>query len=109
MPTYHYECSDCGETVERVCTISEMLEFQSLQQFHWPTDNPASCAGTLIRSLKMRKSPVFRAGYFEHVGPDGTHAASAQQLAEACAQTGNTSQYIADMGSMFGAKVRKEI
>lgn len=99
VPTYHYLCDACDQSNVRVCSIAEMEDFEG-------TTGALRCAcgDEMRRDLRMRRSPAFKAGFYEHVSEGGAHCETMQELKSAAHAAGNYSTYAEDMGSMFGAK-----
>lgn len=57
--------------------------------------------GKATEHFKAPKSLMFRPALYEHIGLDPMYIETPQQLYDACAERGLTSQYIADFGSTF--------
>jgi hypothetical protein len=101
MPTYRYECTN-GHPHEHIMTIAEMEVFEIARP-------ECHCGAFLRRNYSTQKHVKFHEGLYEHVADDPMYISSAQQLVDECRKRDNTSQYMADMGGMFGAKENRWI
>jgi hypothetical protein len=83
-------------------TIAEMGAFEAALPI-------CACGKPLHRNYSTQKHVKFHEGIYENVADDPMYISSAQQLVDECRKRNNTSQYMADMGGMFGAKENRWI
>jgi hypothetical protein len=101
MPLYNYICTFCSNETEELCSIAEMEEREKDLIFC-----KECMPGTLVRVFAPKRHVRFHEDFYEHVGVDGVYCSNANQLLDACERNGVTSNYLADMGSLFGVKSR---
>ena len=73
MPTYPYRCRKCKKEFEAFNRIAERHDQRCL-----------ACGSSCEVTPPHTRAVTFRGGYFEHIGPDGVHVETAQELREAC-------------------------
>ena len=81
MPTYSYECTECGLRFELYRAIGDR-------------DQRCRCGGETWRIPSAPGVSIFRSGFYEHVGPSGTWADTPQQLQDACNKYDAYSEYL---------------
>jgi len=82
-------------------SISEMEEFERrMDNFphHLPASGHSTCYGPLQRVYSPPGMIAFRAGMYEHCGPDPIRAENMGDVERACKENGLTSAYAEDFG-----------
>lgn len=84
MPIYTYECEPCAHSEDH------------LRDFDDQTPPPVCrhCNKAMERCVASPRVVTFRAGWYEHVGPDPVYCETPQQLQDACNKHGGVSAYL---------------
>ena len=93
MPLYNYQCKHCKRRFEALRPMSER-EFAICRK----------CGGFGEQKLSAPAVINFRAGWYDHVGPEPVYCETAQQLQDACNEHGGVSVYLE--GSPF--RIRRD-
>lgn len=84
MPLYTFDCQDCGN-------IEECLKEAASSHEHECTKcGSVNCT----RRFPAPKVVTFRAGWYEHAGPEPVFCETAQDLQDACNKHGGISSYL---------------
>lgn len=97
MPIYTYQCP-VGHSWDKMCSIDEMTKFEQ---------DPQQCVcGRVVARVLVppRRHVTFKAGFYEHISPDGAHVETMGELRRIAKENGNYSVYAEDLGGLFKAK-----